>query len=199
MSRSIRWHKRGVVTFLAILMLPAAICRASPAMTGKFWAQFAASSTPQNGLPDGYDPRRDPEKDLDAARGEAKKAGKNIFVEVGGEWCTWCHILDRFFHEHPNLEALRNKNYVPMKVSIEPGESQPRVFLSLPLHSWVSAYLHFGRRGEIDSLTTNQRARGRPKLQRKAVSEIAGAVRPEAAARSARCPVKPSKKIRNVT
>jgi len=129
MSRSIRWHKRGAVTFLAILMLPAAICRASPAMTGKFWAQFAASSTPQNGLPDGYDPRRDPEKDLDAARGEAKKAGKNIFVEVGGEWCTWCHILDRFFHEHPNLEALRDKNCVPMKVSMS-QENPNRAFFS---------------------------------------------------------------------
>src|SRR2546430_3653606 len=47
-----------------------------------------------------------------------RRSSDLIFVEVGGEWCTWCHILDRFFHEHPNLEALRDKNYVPMKVSM---------------------------------------------------------------------------------
>src|SRR5215469_16881435 len=56
-----------------------------------------------------------------ARRGE--KTGKNIFVEVGVEWCTWCHILDRFFDEHPNLEALRDKNYIPMKVSISQENS----------------------------------------------------------------------------
>src|SRR5205807_9132429 len=62
------------------------------------------------------------------ARG-GEKSCKNIFVEVGGEWCTWCHILDRFFHEHPNLEALRDKNYVPMKVSMS-QENPNRAFFS---------------------------------------------------------------------
>ena len=96
---------------------------------GKLFGQPTAARAPQSGLADGYDPRRDPEKDLAAARAEAKKNRKNIFVEVGGEWCTWCHILDRFFDEHPNLEALRDKNYVPMEVSMS-QESSNRAFLS---------------------------------------------------------------------
>jgi|SRR6516162_2392048 len=62
---------------------------------GKLFGQPTAARAPQSGLADGYDPRRDPEKDLAAARAEAEKNRKNIFVEVGGEWCTWCHILDR--------------------------------------------------------------------------------------------------------
>ena len=129
MSRSSRWHKRGLVIILSFLMLPPALSRASPEMTGKLLAQPTAASAPQSGLADGYDPRRDPEEDLADARAEAKKTGKNIFVEVGGEWCTWCHILDRFFDEHPNLEVLRDRNYVPMKVCMSP-ENPNRAFLS---------------------------------------------------------------------
>jgi len=41
-----------------------------------FLGQPTAASAPQNGLADGYDPRRDPEKDLAAARAEAKKQEK---------------------------------------------------------------------------------------------------------------------------
>lgn len=128
MSRSSRCYGRGVVTILSFLMLPAAIFRAWPAVRGRPFARPAASA-PQNGLADGYDARRDPDKDLAAAGAEAKKSGKNIFVEVGGEWCSWCHILDRFFQEHPSLEALRDRNYVSMKVNMS-QENPNRAFLS---------------------------------------------------------------------
>jgi len=37
--------------------------------------------------------------------------------------------MDRFFHDHPNLEALRDKNYVFMKVNMS-QENPNRVFLS---------------------------------------------------------------------
>ena len=129
MSRSNRWYKHGVVTILSFMTLPAAGFRVWPAMPGKPVARPAAPSASQNGLADDYDPRRDPEKDLAAAREQAKRSGKNIFVEVGGEWCPWCHILDRFFREHPGLQALRDKNYVSMKVSMS-QENPNRTFLS---------------------------------------------------------------------
>jgi thiol:disulfide interchange protein len=129
MSRSSRWYKHGVATLLSFMMLPEASFHASPAIPGKPVAEPAATSAPQNGLADDYDPRRDPGKDLAAAREEAKRSGKNIFVEVGGEWCSWCHTLARFFHEHPGLEALRDKNYVSMKVSMS-QENPNRAFLS---------------------------------------------------------------------
>ena len=137
MSRSSRRYQHGMATFLSFMMLPEAAFHAWPVMGGRPVARPAAA--PQNGLADDYDPRRDPEKDLAAASAEAKKSGKNIFVEVGGEWCTWCHILDRFFHEHPGLEALRDKNYVSMKVSMS-QENPNRAFLSRFPH--VHAYPH---------------------------------------------------------
>jgi thiol:disulfide interchange protein len=38
-------------------------------------------------------------------------------LEVGGEWCIWCHRLDDFFGAHPNLTRLRDKNFVTVKIN----------------------------------------------------------------------------------
>jgi len=114
-----------------------------PLFTGLFYAYFCApvslehkafvqpitASTLNNALSNGYNPRRDPDKDLAAATEEAKRSNRNIFVVVGGEWCSWCHTMDRFFHEHSDLTALRDKNYVVMKVSMS-QENPNRTFLS---------------------------------------------------------------------
>lgn len=44
-------------------------------------------------LPAKFDPARDPAKDVAAAATTAQ--GKRVIVDVGGQWCAWCHILDR--------------------------------------------------------------------------------------------------------
>jgi|SRR5215469_2026945 len=95
----------------------------------KAFVQTAPAAASHNALGDRYDPRRDPAKDLAAASEEAKRSNKNVFVVVGGEWCSWCHTLERFFQEHPDLEALLDKNYVTMKVSMS-QENPNRAFLS---------------------------------------------------------------------
>jgi thioredoxin-related protein len=93
------------------------------------FVQTAPAAAPHNALADRYDPRRDPGKDLAVASEVAKQANKNIFVVVGGEWCSWCHTLERFFQEHFDLEALLDKNYITMKVSMS-QENPNRDFLS---------------------------------------------------------------------
>src|SRR5258708_3320069 len=59
-----------------------------------------------------YDPKRDAAQDIQDAVKEAQRAHKRILLEVGGEWCSWCHTLDRFFDAHPELIQLRDKNFV---------------------------------------------------------------------------------------
>lgn len=68
-------------------------------------------------LPQDFDPSRDPARDLEVALRIARAAGRNVLVDVGGEWCSWCHILDRFFTAHPDLKHLRDQNYVWLKVN----------------------------------------------------------------------------------
>ncbi len=103
------------------------------------FVQTAPAAAPHNALADRYDPQRDPAKDLAAAREEAKRSNKNIFVVVGGEWCSWCHTLERFFEEHSDMEALLDRNYVTMKVSMS-LENPNGAFLSR--FPYVHGYPH---------------------------------------------------------
>jgi thioredoxin-related protein len=64
-----------------------------------------------------YDPRADPEKDLAAARAEAARLDKRILVKVGGEWCGWCHRMDKFIAGTASVKAKIEKGFVVLKVN----------------------------------------------------------------------------------
>jgi thiol:disulfide interchange protein len=91
-------------------------------------AQEAGAAT-QYRTPVKYDPGGDPEKDLAEAIAEAKRSHRNILIEVGGEWCSWCHIMDDFFRAHVDLLSLRENNYVLLKVNMS-RENENKAFLS---------------------------------------------------------------------
>ena len=76
-----------------------------------------------------FDPKRDPASDLETAKVEAQRGGKRILLDVGGEWCSWCHILDRFVEGDAEIRSFRDANFVWMKVNYsEDNENKP--FLS---------------------------------------------------------------------
>jgi len=87
-----------------------------------FRAQAAA-------LPDKFDPQRDPAADVAAAVAQAKAEGKRVLVDVGGEWCSWCHIMDRFFAADAEARALRDAAFVMVKVNYS-RENKNTAFLS---------------------------------------------------------------------
>ncbi|MEO8485541.1 MAG: thioredoxin family protein [Betaproteobacteria bacterium] len=80
-------------------------------------------------FPERFDPKRDAAADVAAALGRARAEGKRVIVEVGGEWCTWCHILDRFFAANPDLAALRDARYLWVKVNFS-RENENRALLA---------------------------------------------------------------------
>jgi thioredoxin-related protein len=75
-----------------------------------------------------YDPGRNAEQDLKNAVVEAQRTGKRILLEVGGEWCSWCHIMDKYFDQSPNLTKLRDTNYVTVKINFS-KENENEKFL----------------------------------------------------------------------
>ena len=76
-----------------------------------------------------YDPARSAEQDLKNAVVEAQRTGKRILLEVGGEWCSWCHIMDKYFDDNPNLTKLRDTNFVTVKINFS-KENENAKFLS---------------------------------------------------------------------
>jgi len=68
-------------------------------------------------LPSKFDPRRDAIEDLAAATAIAKAEHKRVIVDVGGEWCSWCHILDRFIERNADVKEIVDRGYVWLKVN----------------------------------------------------------------------------------
>jgi len=81
------------------------------------------------GLNASFDPKRDPASDLETAKVEAQRGGKRVLLDVGGEWCSWCHILDKFVEGDAEIRSFRDANYVWMKVNYS-EENENQAFLS---------------------------------------------------------------------
>jgi hypothetical protein len=79
-------------------------------------------------LPSDFDPARDPARDLESAVKIAHVAGRRVLIEVGGEWSSQCHLLNRFFEANPDLRRYRDANYVWLKVNWSP-ENTNQAFL----------------------------------------------------------------------
>jgi thioredoxin-related protein len=77
----------------------------------------------------GFDPKRDPADDLQAATVEAQHTGKRIILDVGGDWCAYCHEMDELFRKHPDLAKLRDDNFIVVKVYYGDDNKNPQ-FLS---------------------------------------------------------------------
>ena len=81
------------------------------------WLPLAVSSANAADLPAKFDPSRDAAADIAYATSLAKEQGKRVIVDVGGEWCVWCHIMDRFIAATPDVRALIDAQYVWVKVN----------------------------------------------------------------------------------
>jgi uncharacterized protein YyaL (SSP411 family) len=46
----------------------------------------------------------------------ARAEDKPILLDIGAVWCHWCHVIDRESYENPELAAIINRLFVPVKV-----------------------------------------------------------------------------------
>jgi len=76
-----------------------------------------------------FDPARDAVADLETAKVEAQRGGKRIMLDVGGEWCSWCHLLDAFMEGDSEMRRFRDAHYVWMKVNYS-EDNENAAFLS---------------------------------------------------------------------
>jgi len=112
---------------LSILFLVAVIGLA--AMRARAGSQSPGEKVIRGPASEVYDPARDPSRDLAVAVMQASWAGKRILLEVGGQWCSWCHTLDTFFAADRRLLDYRDNNFIVLKVNVS-QENENKPFLS---------------------------------------------------------------------
>jgi len=88
----------------------------------------------------GYDPRRDPAADLKAAVHDATASGRRILLEVGGEWCPWCHVFQNLVTSDKEIGARLHAGFVVVKVNWSPENENARFLSAYPP---IPSYPHF--------------------------------------------------------
>ncbi len=47
---------------------------------------------------------------------KARAEGKPVLLDIGAVWCHWCHVIDRESYENPEIAAIINEHFIPVKV-----------------------------------------------------------------------------------
>lgn len=95
-------------------------------------AAVAAAPAQTADTADKFDPKADPVADLKTAVEKARSEHKRIILDVGGEWCVWCHYLDSFFAKNADLMKLREDNYVWLKINMSQANENKAFLAAYP-------------------------------------------------------------------
>lgn len=116
-------------------------------LTAAFAAALVASSvaSSNSGTANlGYDPQADAFDQYHKAVAQAEAQHKLVLVIAGGDWCRWCHVLNRFVTRNADVESALNDAFVVMKVYVGDENYNEFFFSQLPEargapHFWIIA------------------------------------------------------------
>lgn len=64
-----------------------------------------------------YNPSADAEKELNKAIIKAKQENKFVLAQVGGNWCGWCLMINKFLTTDKQLDSLMKANFVYLHIN----------------------------------------------------------------------------------
>lgn len=64
-----------------------------------------------------YNPEADAQAEINAAVQKAAAEGKNVFLQIGGNWCVWCRKYHQFISDDPEISQYIADNFVVVKVN----------------------------------------------------------------------------------
>ena len=75
-----------------------------------------------------YNPEADALQELQVSLSQAGEEDKHVLLQVGGNWCPWCKMLHRVFHQNSRVDSVLQANYVLQLVNYS-KENKNKVFL----------------------------------------------------------------------
>lgn len=67
-----------------------------------------------------YNPKANAETDIKKAVKKAAKEYKQVLIQVGGNWCSWCIRFHNIVKNDDTLTRLMNDNYVMIHLNYSP-------------------------------------------------------------------------------
>jgi thiol:disulfide interchange protein len=106
------------------------ICLAGLLVGGGPHERSLAEGLPAYSL--GYDAARDAFADGRDALQLARRTERRVLIEVGGDWCSWWHVLDRFLKEHPAIRTRLHERFVVLKVNVDDSNDNAEFLSAFP-------------------------------------------------------------------
>lgn len=78
-----------------------------------------------------YNPSADAKKDIAEAVKKARAENKNVYVQVGGNWCGWCVKLHSLYMSNEEIRNFLDENFVEVRVNYSPEKKNLDVLASL--------------------------------------------------------------------
>ncbi len=126
------------LTFLCCLLIHTNISSAADSANNTYNGNLPEYSTT-------YDPSRDAFKDGAAAIELATRTSRRILIELGGDWCKWCHEMDAFFDQNPDIKQQLHETFVMLKVNVSDSNDNADFLKAFPKplgypHMYVAEY-----------------------------------------------------------
>lgn len=83
-------------------------------------ALFSASASAQTGLKKVYDEEINQLEQIDKAVAQAKREGKFVICQLGGNWCPWCLKFADYISKDSDITKIINDNFVYIHVNYNP-------------------------------------------------------------------------------
>lgn len=87
-----------------------------------------------------FDPTRNPFDDLKSTTELAQNTNKRIILDIGGDWCVWCHRIDAFMNNTIEIKSLLEENFIVLKINVS-KENKNEKFLSQ--YPAIEGFPHF--------------------------------------------------------
>jgi thioredoxin-related protein len=59
-----------------------------------------------------YTPGENAEQKISEAIKKAKKEGKHVFIQIGGNWCIWCARFNALMTTEKRIDSIMKANYI---------------------------------------------------------------------------------------
>jgi thioredoxin-related protein len=75
-----------------------------------------------------YNPAANAEADIKDAVKQAKKEGKHVLIQGGGNWCSWCLRFNKFVTEDVQLDSAVKANYIVYHLNYSPENKNAAIY-----------------------------------------------------------------------
>jgi thioredoxin-related protein len=92
---------------------------------------FSSSLLAQKDQVQLYNPAADAKAEIAAAVAHADSTGKNVLLQIGGNWCKWCLRFNKFCKSDKEIDSLLQSSYVVLHVNYSSENKNLEILKSL--------------------------------------------------------------------